>query len=108
MIKTIDYPPYDKAAEEALKKAPAFISSGAHGEAGVRRVEGAHHPGMHETDSIDYAICLFGEIYALVDEGEDPGEEAGDVLVHRSTSHAWDNRSDKPARILFVLVDGKR
>jgi hypothetical protein len=106
VVKTIDYPPFNKAAAQAPKKAPAFISSGAHGEPGVRHIEGARHPGMHETDSIDYAICLFGEIYALVDEGE-VLMKAGDVLVHRGTSHAWDNRSDKPARICFVLVDGR-
>jgi hypothetical protein len=104
VIKTIDYPPYSKTQNEG---GPAFISLGEHGEPGVRRIAGARHPGMHETDTIDYAICLFGEVYALVDEGE-VLMKAGDVLIHRGTSHAWDNRSDKPARILFVLVDGKK
>ena len=33
---------------------------------------------------------------------------AGDVLVQRGTAHAWANRSGKPARIAFVLIDGKR
>lgn len=107
VIKTIDYPPYSKEAAEAAKKEPAFISAGGHGEPGVRRIEGARHPGFHETDSIDYAICLFGEVWALVDEGE-VLMKAGDVLIHRGTSHAWENRSDEPARICFVLVDGKK
>jgi hypothetical protein len=107
VIKTIDYPPYSKERAEAEKNAPAFISSGGHSEPGVRRIAGARHPGMHETDTIDYAIVLFGEMVALVDEGE-VLMKAGDVLIHRGTSHAWDNRAEKPARILFVLVDGKK
>ncbi len=32
---------------------------------------------------------------------------AGDVLIQRGTNHAWANRSQKTARIAFVLIDGK-
>jgi hypothetical protein len=28
-------------------------------------------------------------------------------MVQRGTNHAWANRSDKPARVAFVLVDAK-
>jgi quercetin dioxygenase-like cupin family protein len=31
----------------------------------------------------------------------------GDFLVERGTNHAWANRSDKPCRMLFVLIGGK-
>jgi hypothetical protein len=30
----------------------------------------------------------------------------GDVVVQRGTNHAWSNRSGKPCRMLFVLIDG--
>jgi uncharacterized cupin superfamily protein len=30
---------------------------------------------------------------------------AGDVMVQRGTNHAWANRSDKRARVAFVLID---
>ena len=30
----------------------------------------------------------------------------GDVVVQCGTRHAWRNKSDKPAIMLFVLVDG--
>jgi len=106
VIKTIDYPPYSKEGAEAAKNTPFTSHQAGESEAGVRRIAGARHPGMHETDSIDYAVVLFGEIYALVDEGETL-MKAGDVLIHRGTSHAWDNRSNKPARVLFVLVDAE-
>jgi quercetin dioxygenase-like cupin family protein len=105
-IKTIDYPPYSEQGADAARTTPFTSHQPGQHEPGVRRIAGARHPGMHETDTIDYAIVLFGEIYALVDEGETL-MKAGDVLIHRGTSHAWDNRSDKPARVLFVLVDAE-
>ena len=61
------------------------------------------HPGMHKTASLDYAIVLSGEIYALMDEGETL-MRTGDVLIQRGTSHAWSNRTDQPARVAFALV----
>jgi uncharacterized cupin superfamily protein len=65
------------------------------------------HPGMHRTLTVDYAIVLEGEIVAMLDEGETV-LRAGDILVQRGTSHAWANRSDRVARICFVLIDGTR
>ena len=59
---------------------------------------------MHRTRTIDYAIVLSGEIYAVLDEGE-VLLKAGDVLIQRATNHAWSNRGDRPCRIAFVLVD---
>jgi len=31
--------------------------------------------------------------------------KAGDVLVQQGTNHAWVNKSGKPCRICFVLID---
>jgi len=28
-------------------------------------------------------------------------------MIQRGTNHAWANRSDKPARVAFVLIDAK-
>ena len=64
------------------------------------------HPGMHITATVDYAIVLFGEITAIMESGEKI-LYAGDVLIQRGTNHAWANRSDQPARIAFILIDGK-
>ena len=33
--------------------------------------------------------------------------KAGDILVQQGTNHAWVNRSDKPCRICFVLIDSE-
>jgi hypothetical protein len=62
------------------------------------------HAHMHRTRSIDYAIVLSGEIWAVMDVGETK-LVAGDVLVQRGTNHAWANRSSEPCVVAFVLID---
>ena|SRR5438128_918008 len=66
----------------------------------------AKDPGIHATDTVDYAICLEGEIWAVLDEGETL-MRAGDVLIQRGTYHAWSNRSGRLCRMAFVLVDAE-
>jgi Cupin domain len=66
----------------------------------------ARHPGFHATDTVDYAICLEGEIWAVLDEDETI-MRPGDVLIQRGTYHAWSNRSDRVCRMLFILIDAK-
>ncbi|MGJ3628090.1 hypothetical protein AB5I41_15985 [Sphingomonas sp. MMS24-JH45] len=50
---------------------------------------------------------LQGEIWAVMDRDE-ALLTAGDVLIQRGTAHGWENRSDRMARIAFVLIDGTR
>ena len=64
------------------------------------------HPLMHRTESIDYGVVISGEVTLVLDKGETL-LKAGDVVIQRGTNHAWANRSGKPCRMLFVLVDGK-
>ena len=68
-------------------------------------VEGARHPFMHRTDSVDYAIIMQGEIYMLLDDSE-VYLKAGDMVVQRGTNHAWSNRGTESCFIAFILVDG--
>lgn len=72
----------------------------------MRKGSGGRAAGFHKTDTVDYAIVISGEIYALMDEGERL-LKAGDVLIQRGTNHAWSNRSDAPALVAFVLVDAE-
>lgn len=62
------------------------------------------HAHMHRTRSLDYAIVLSGEIWAVMDVGETK-LVAGDVLVQRGTNHAWANLSGAPCVVAFVLID---
>jgi hypothetical protein len=105
VVRIIDIPPEPsdpeerrRAIEEAFKK---LFPDADH------RPNDARHPGMHVTDTVDYAIVLEGELVAILDRDETT-MRAGDVLIQRGTNHAWANRSGKNARILFVLVAGKR
>jgi quercetin dioxygenase-like cupin family protein len=63
-------------------------------------------PAMHRTETIDYVIVLAGEIDMDMDDST-VTLRAGDVMVQRGTNHAWANRSDKPARVVFVLIDAQ-
>lgn len=61
---------------------------------------------MHKTDTIDYIICLQGEINMHLDDSV-INLRQGDVLIQRGTIHAWENCSDIPAKLAIVLIDGK-
>ena len=60
---------------------------------------------LHRTDTVDYVICLTGEIDMFIDETQFITLRADDVLIQRGTKHAWANRSSKPCRIAVVLLD---
>ena len=60
---------------------------------------------MHRTDSVDYVICISGEIEMDLNGGETVKMRAGDVMVQRGTSHSWVNRSKAPCRLAVVLID---
>jgi quercetin dioxygenase-like cupin family protein len=63
-------------------------------------------PTMHRTETIDYVIVIEGEIEQDMDNST-VKLKAGDVLIQRGTNHAWANRSDKRARVAFVLIDAE-
>ena len=100
IARVVHYPPDRESnwtGEDAMK---AFAAHGA-GDALSARQE--RHPAFHKTQSLDLAIVLEGEIWALLDEGETL-MKTGDVLVQRGTNHAWANRSDRPCRVCYVAV----
>ena len=105
LLRVIDIPPEDKDPE-VRRRATEAVFSAAYADVKHNAVN-SRHPGMHITDTIDYAILLQGELVAIMDEGETV-MRAGDILIQRGTNHAWANRSGAIARIAFILVDGSR
>lgn len=89
----------DPADAQALFKGVGNADASTHGR-------GGRHPLMHRTETLDYAVVLEGEITMLLDDSE-IHLKAGDVVIQRGTNHAWSNRSGKPVRMLYVLIDGK-
>ena len=62
---------------------------------------------MHRTETVDVGIVLEGETWLLLDDGSETRVGTGDAVVQRGTNHAWANRSDRPVRMVFVLIDGR-
>jgi hypothetical protein len=105
-FRIIHYPPDSERLAALHKEHEAAVDDGSGRAAALDKTQAARHPGFHKTNSIDYAIVLSGEIFALMEEGEVLLRQ-GDVLVQRGTNHAWSNRSAAPAVLAFVLIDAE-
>jgi mannose-6-phosphate isomerase-like protein (cupin superfamily) len=98
IFRTVEFPPD--------KDVPAFDNAEMVKQMGIGHGSDGkppRHPGMHRTQSIDYAIVLKGEIDMLLDDSEVHLKE-GDVVIQQGTNHAWTNRGDKPCLVAFVLI----
>lgn len=105
-LRVIEFPPEGEeirklTASEALEKFRSMA-----GENASTSVQGAPHPLMHRTKTVDYGIVLEGELTLIVDRGETM-IRAGDIVIQNGTNHAWANRSGKLCRIAFILLDGQ-
>lgn len=103
VFRIIEYPP-DAQRLAAIAREHALPDES--GRAAASDRDNPRHPGFHKTSTIDYAIVLSGEIYAMMDEGE-VLLKAGDVLIQRGTNHAWSNRTGETALVAFVLIDAE-
>lgn len=107
VLRVVEFAP-DRAWMKRADREQAFASMGKSGAAALARdASAARHPMMHATQTVDYAIVLSGEIWAVMDVGETK-MKAGDILIQRGTNHAWSNRSNRPCFVAFVLIDGRR
>ena len=104
-IRFVDFPPEtpEFLARGAGKAKDAFTQIG---DVAASTVQAdSPHPLMHRTESVDYGIVIEGEITLVLDDSE-VLLQSGSAVVQRGTNHAWANRSGRPCRMLFVLVDG--
>jgi len=65
-------------------------------------------PGMHTTQTVDYAVVFEGEIWLEVDDGQTVHLKQGDVVVQNGTRHAWRNKGTDRVTMLFVLQGAKK
>lgn len=105
-IRFVDIPPDTAEFLEhgASKMKDAFAQIGDEKASTVKAQ--SPHPLMHRTESVDYGIVIEGEMTLVLDDSE-VLLKPGSVVVQRGTNHAWANRSGKPCRMLFILVDGR-
>lgn len=104
-FRFVDIPPDtpEFLARGAAKMHEAFTQVG-DAEASTVRAD-SPHPLMHRTESIDYGVVIDGEMTLVLDDSE-VALKPGSVVIQRGTNHAWANRSGRPCRMLFVLIDG--
>jgi hypothetical protein len=98
----VTFPPGSVFAE------PSFDGEAAQKESLVRLPGLADHfekedPGMHKTNTVDYAVVYEGEIWLELDDSEILHLNRGDVVVQNGTRHAWRNKGAKPVTMLFFL-----
>jgi mannose-6-phosphate isomerase-like protein (cupin superfamily) len=98
ILRIVEFPP-DAAWRSNADALKAFESIGAGGAKNSHSAD----PMMHKTATVDYAIVVKGEIYAVMEKGETL-LRAGDVLVQRGTNHSWSVRGKEPALVAFILV----
>ncbi len=85
--RIVDWPP-DAIYRSALAKQP---------------MEGLDSAHFHRTSTLDYVMILDGEMVLALDTGEIT-LRTGDCVVQRATSHAWYNRTDRPVRMLVIMI----
>jgi quercetin dioxygenase-like cupin family protein len=101
VFRVVDFPP-DKVFEGVDVRRMMEQVGGAH----VVDKGQPRHAMFHKTHTVDYAIVMEGEIWAMLDEGETL-MRAGEVLIQRGTNHSWSNRSSQNCRIAFILIDAE-
>jgi mannose-6-phosphate isomerase-like protein (cupin superfamily) len=68
--------------------------------------DGGKRTVMHRTKTLDYVVVIEGEAVLVLDDSEVTLKK-GAVVVQRGTDHAWENRSDKVARMAFFHIDAE-
>jgi quercetin dioxygenase-like cupin family protein len=97
VLRIVEFPP-DKTFRDALRPDQVLAVEGS-GKSGGSQL-------LHRTRSVDFAIIISGEIWCVMDEGE-VLMHPGDVLIQRGTNHDWQNRTQEPAQVAFVLIDAQ-
>jgi mannose-6-phosphate isomerase-like protein (cupin superfamily) len=104
-LRIVDFPPEDENVLAQLTPDAVRAAFTAINAASAIPDGPSPHPLMHRHQTVDYGLVLEGELVLVLDGSETP-LRAGDIVIQRGTSHAWANRSGRPARMAFILIDG--
>jgi quercetin dioxygenase-like cupin family protein len=72
------------------------------------RIEDGDEPGMHSTDSTDFAVLMSGNVELEHDDGAKVLLSPGDVLVQNGTRHSWRMVGDVPAVMATFIIGAHR
>lgn len=67
-----------------------------------------HHPGMHQTDTVDLIYVTTGACLLQLESGAEVALKQGDVIVQIGPRHAWHNPNAEPCGLLTVSIGVKR
>lgn len=105
VIRVVDIPPDSVQNQVSAEDAAAAFAEIGESHAGTARAD-SRHKLMHRTETLDYGIVTEGEVWLVLDQDE-VHLKRGDVVVQRGTNHAWSNRTEQMARMVFILLDGR-
>jgi hypothetical protein len=105
VIRVVDIPPDSVQNQIDDKEAAAAFAEMGEAKASTGHAN-ARHKLMHRTETLDYGIVTEGELWLILD-GDEVHLKRGDIVVQRGTNHAWSNRTEEMARIVFILIDGR-
>lgn len=105
LIRVVDIPPDSVQNAVSDEDAAAAFAEIGESHAGTGTVE-SRHKLMHRTETLDYGIVTEGEVWLVLDQ-EEVHLKRGDIVVQRGTNHAWSNRTEHMARMVFILLDGR-
>ncbi|PKH85014.1 cupin domain-containing protein [Pseudomonas sp. Choline-02u-1] len=105
VIRVVDIPPDSMQNQISAVDAAAVFAEMGQSEAGTGDAS-VRHRLMHRTETLDYGIVTEGEVWLVLDDQE-VQLKRGDVVVQRGTNHAWSNRTEAMARMVFILLDGR-
>lgn len=105
VIRVVDIPPDSVQNQVSDADAAAVFAEIGQSHAGTGSGN-ARHKLMHRTETLDYGIVTEGEVWLVLDDQE-VQLKRGDVVVQRGTNHAWSNRTEAMARMVFILLDGR-
>ena len=71
-------------------------------------VEDGDKPGMHRTDTTDFAVLLSGNVVVELDDGAEVLLSPGDVVVQNGTRHRWRVVSGVPATVAAFIIGAHR
>lgn len=67
-----------------------------------------HHPGMHQTDTVDLIYVTGGACTLAFEDGIEVALKAGDVIIQNGPRHAWHNPHAEPCGLLTISLGVKR
>ncbi len=75
---------------------------------GVVQISGNHETRMHTTDTVDYVTVMSGEVWLVLDDGDEVHLTMGECVVQNGTQHACHNRKPEPCVVATAVVGDER